>query len=92
MSPEEKKRIQEEFTNWLNTEDNSEPRTENAIADFFLAILDTQLEKQSFEIEKSLLKGFDKLETNDPDTSVKNWINYKFIRNNIRDIIRSFNQ
>jgi len=39
-------------------------------------------------IEKKLMRGFDELENNDIDKSMEQWKNYKFIRNNIRDILK----
>lgn len=42
------------------------------------------------ELEKALLSQFDKLEAVDTDTSMEQWKNYKFIRNNIRDVISNF--
>jgi len=41
------------------------------------------------EMEKKLMQHFDSLENADLDTSTEQWKNYKFIRNNIRDVLNS---
>lgn len=41
------------------------------------------------EVTQALIKRFDTLEGTDPDKSTENWRNYKFIRNNIRQILQA---
>ena len=74
--------VQSENTNWIMT-DVPAP----AIEKFIQSEIDLALAKQRSELMEGLTNLFDRLESNDPDTSMENWKNYKFIRNNIRDFI-----
>ncbi|MES2408782.1 MAG: hypothetical protein V4509_00595 [Patescibacteria group bacterium] len=54
-----------------------------------IPIVSSIMSAERQNILEILLKRFDYLESVDPDKSTDNWKNYKFIRNNIRDLLKT---
>lgn len=64
-------------------------RKETGFTEYDVRMVAERLVKDyhNYIVEK-LLKHFNNLEMNDTDDSMKNWRNYKFIRNNIVDCLQ----
>ncbi len=59
----------------------------DSICDYWIKVMQAREEEIREKISKELCDKFDKLESADADKSGEQWRNYKFIRNNIRDIL-----
>lgn len=90
--------LTELLTLWIGEEDTTISLTElektyvNAGIRFKIKDLKSKIPDLIEQIEKHLMKEWEKIESKDEDNSMENWRRYKFIRNTTRDILKTLNK